>query len=111
MKTLYLAEKDELQDVIKSCIVEVLGTIFNDFNPQRDLCDLAEACKYLGFSKSHIYKLSSKYKIPYRKFGKRLFFSKKELDEWILRTSVHHRTIEDRANEYLLRNSHKRKRF
>jgi hypothetical protein len=61
--------------------------------------------------KSHIYKLSSKNEILYRKFGKRLFFSKKELDEWILNSSTHHRTIEDRANEYMLINSHKRKKF
>jgi excisionase family DNA binding protein len=109
MKTLYVAEKDEFKALIKECLQEVFEPVLQDLKPERDLCDLNEVTKYLKLSKSHIYKLSSKGEIPYRKFGKRLFFSKKELDEWILKSSVHHRTIEDMANEYMLKN--KRKRF
>lgn len=44
-----------------------------------------EACEYLGVSKSYLYKLSSLKKIPsYKPNGKKLFFSRVELDGWLL---------------------------
>lgn len=43
-----------------------------------------EACAYLGYAPSYMYKLTSTGKIPhYKPSGKILFFSKVELDEWI----------------------------
>lgn len=43
-----------------------------------------EACAYLHFAPSYLYKLTSSGKIPhYKPSGKILFFSKVELDEWI----------------------------
>src|SRR6266542_383003 len=109
MKTLYVAEKDELKALLKECLEEVFEPFLKDLKPQRDLVDLNEISEYLKLSKSQLYKLTSRNEIPYRKFGKRLFFSKKELDKWILNSSKHYRTTEDMANEYLLKN--KRKRF
>ena len=109
MKTIYIAEKDELKALIKECLEEVFEPFLKDLRPERDLVDLNEITRYLNISKSHIYKLSSKNEIPYIKFRKRLFVSEKELDEWILNSSSHHKTTEDMTNEYLLKN--KRKRF
>lgn len=43
-----------------------------------------EACAYLGFAPSYLYKLTYRKVIPhYKPTGKVLFFSKCELDEWI----------------------------
>lgn len=43
-----------------------------------------EACAYLGFAPSYLYKLTYRKVIPhYKPSGKMLFFSKCELDEWI----------------------------
>ena len=43
-----------------------------------------EACAYLGFAPSYLYKLTYRKVIPhYKPSGKMLFFSKNELDEWI----------------------------
>ena len=43
-----------------------------------------EACTYLGYAPSYLYKLTSTSKIPhYKPSGKMLFFSKAELDDWI----------------------------
>lgn len=102
MKTLYVAEKDELKALLKECLEEVFEPFLKDLKPQRDLVDLNEISEYLKLSKSQLYKLTSRSEIPYRKFGKRLFFSKKELDEWILNSSTHHRTMEDRVNEHMI---------
>ncbi|MCL5030079.1 MAG: helix-turn-helix domain-containing protein [Bacteroidetes bacterium] len=47
-----------------------------------------EACEYLGFAPSYLYKLTCKNIIPhYKPSGKRLYFFKKELDEWIAKGS------------------------
>ena len=102
MKTLYVAEKEEFKALIKECLEEVFEPFLKDLKPQRDLVDLNEISEYLKLSKSQLYKLISRREIPYRKFGKRLFFSKNELDEWILNSSTHHRTMEDRVNEHML---------
>ena len=43
-----------------------------------------EACTYLGYAPSYLYKLTYKNVIPhYKPTGKIIFFSKNELDEWI----------------------------
>ena len=47
---------------------------------------LDEASKYLDISKSYIYKLTCKNQIPhYKPRGKRLYFLKSELTDWVLR--------------------------
>ena len=47
-----------------------------------------EACAYLGFAPSYLYKLTYRKVIPhYKPTGKVLFFSKCELDEWIFSKS------------------------
>jgi excisionase family DNA binding protein len=44
---------------------------------------------YTSYSKSHIYKLTSKNKIPFSKpGGKAIFFDKKEIDRWLLKNKV-----------------------
>jgi len=47
-----------------------------------------EACAYLGFAPSYLYKLTYRKIIPhYKPTGKMLFFSKCELDEWVFSKS------------------------
>jgi excisionase family DNA binding protein len=51
---------------------------------QRDkLLTIEEASKMLTLKKSTIYVLVSKKKIPVSKKGKRLYFSSKDLEDWI----------------------------
>jgi|SRR3972149_4609526 len=48
-----------------------------------------EAHEYLGISLSYLYKLTSQNKIPHFKpNGKIIYFSKAELDQWIMRNPV-----------------------
>ena len=44
---------------------------------------LDEGCKYTGYSKSYMYKLTSGQIIPHLKRGKKVFFDKEELDAWL----------------------------
>ena len=48
-----------------------------------------EACTYLGYAPSYLYKLTYKNVIPhYKPTGKMIFFSKNEVDQWIFRSNV-----------------------
>lgn len=56
---------------------------------KKDFFTLEEATIYLGQSKSSLYKLTSKKKIPhYVPNGKMIYFKRIELDEWITNTRV-----------------------
>lgn len=51
----------------------------------KDVFTTEEACAYLGISESLLYKLTSSREIPhYKPRGKNIFFSKAELDVWLL---------------------------
>jgi excisionase family DNA binding protein len=51
--------------------------------------DLPTAAEYLGISKSHLYQLTSKGKIGhYKPAGKKLYFDKTDLDEYLRRNRV-----------------------
>ena len=76
---------------------------------QKDVLSLNESCAYLEISPSHMYKLTSQKRIPhFCPQGKKLYFNRTELDEWLQRnrqTSTDE--IETMAANYLL--THKRK--
>ena len=66
--------------------------------------NLKEVVAYMGTSTSAIYKLTSTAEIPHYKLGKKLFFKKEEIDEWIYANKVKTRQdIENEANEYIAR--------
>ncbi len=49
-----------------------------------------DACSYLGYAPSYLYKLTYKNIVPhYKPTGKIIFFSKNELDEWVFKSRPH----------------------
>ena len=51
----------------------------------KNVLNIKEACEYLGYKKSYIYKLTSAGIIPHSKpNGKTIFFDKTKLEEWML---------------------------
>ena len=75
----------------------------------KEVLNFNDACNYLDISASHLYKLTSQKSIPhFCPQGKKLYFNRAELDEWLQRnrqTSTNE--IETMAANYLL--THKRK--
>ena len=75
----------------------------------KEVLNFNDACSYLDISASHLYKLTSQKSIPhFCPQGKKLYFNRTELDEWLQRnrqTSTDE--IETMAANYLL--THKRK--
>ncbi len=58
-------------------------------NQNRKPLSFREAHEYLGISLSYLYKLTSLGKIPhYKPSGKLIYFSKAELDQWIMRNPI-----------------------
>lgn len=49
----------------------------------KEILRIDEVVQILGHSKSHIYRLTSQKKIPFRKKGKTLFFMSKEILDWV----------------------------
>lgn len=51
---------------------------------ENDILNAASAASYLGMTKGLLYKLTSCHRIPYYKpCGKRIFFRRSELDNWL----------------------------
>lgn len=64
-----------------------------------------EAARYMGISKSYLYKLTMRGEIPhYKPMGKMCYFNRAELEEWLQSNRVATATeIADRANQYCMK--------
>ncbi len=90
---------------MENIILDKLTTIENLLKGQTEKpLTFDEAARYLDVSKSHLYKLTSANKIPhYKPQGKRLYFSKSELNTWLLRNPVKTTgKIEQQADDYIV---------
>ena len=59
------------------------------YSEVKTVLSVAEACDYLGSTESHMYKLTSGGQIPhYKPTGKLIYFSRSELDDWLLHNRV-----------------------
>jgi excisionase family DNA binding protein len=66
-------------------IEERLSSIESLLLSQKIVLNFTEAAAYCGLSKSYLYKLTSSAGIPcYKPQGKQIYFSRSELDKWLL---------------------------
>lgn len=108
MKIVYIAEKEELQALIKESIHEEIQSFLKGLNqktiPER--MNLTEAAQYLGMTKSGMYKFTHERRIPYHKLGKRVFFYTKDIDEWLKEQSPRIKSrqeLEREAASYIMK--------
>lgn len=73
---------------------------------EKPLC-LDEAAAYLNIKKSYLYKLTHLKILPFFKpNGKKIYFSKSELDKWIMRNPVKSQEqIEQDADSFITRSN------
>lgn len=72
---------------------------------QKSVLTFEEAARYTGFSRSYLYKLTSLHRIPFSKpAGKMIFFSRVELDTWLLKNQAAKEEIETQAATYVTMN-------
>ena len=56
----------------------------NIINTQKEVLTSDEAAKYMGISKSYLYKLTMRQQIPhYKPMGKMCYFNRLELEQWL----------------------------
>ena len=94
-------------------LMEKLNQIENLIKSQNNITtdnvmNVEQLANYIDLSKSHIYKKTSTREIPHYKRGKKLYFSKQEIDKWIFNDKIETTDeIEHKANEYLTKNRFK----
>lgn len=99
--------KEELEEIISRAVAHAL--VEKDElekreqdTPDSGIMQTEQLCDYLKIRRSAVYQLTTYKRIPYFKRGKRVFFKKEEIDEWLRngrKASVTHIEEEDRLTE------------
>lgn len=84
-------------DQLTDKLISAIGATKAQTPEQSDLIDLSEASKVLNLAPQTIYGMVSKNTLPHMKRGKKLYFSRKELTEWI--QAGRKKTVGEIANE------------
>lgn len=95
------------EDVIVQKLLKIEADLSELKLMKKDVLSFNEACIYLDLSTSTLYKLTSKVQIPhYCPNGKKLYFKREELDEWVLKnqkTASNTDDIERFVADYLIK--------
>lgn len=92
-------------EFIQEELNEIKNLLCKIRSQQSEFLTIEEASEYLKVSKSCIYKLTSNKEIPYYvPGGKKIYFRKEELDNWILESRVDSSYQEEsKVNSFLCR--------
>lgn len=102
--TVITASISEIISMIKEVVKESLSDIETSSSEvYPNIMDTNGAMKYLGVSKSTMYKMTMNREIPfYKPTGKRNYFKRNELDDWLLKHRVKPMDeIEHEATDYI----------
>jgi excisionase family DNA binding protein len=89
--------KEIIQDSIRQILDEYLPKNQVQHSRTSDLLNIEEAATLLNLAKPTIYGLVSTANIPNMKKGKKLYFSRKELEDWI--KSGRRKTFQEKKDE------------
>lgn len=77
----------------------------NAITVEEKTMNILEVANYIKVAKTSIYGLTHQKKIPYYKVGKKLYFKKSEIDEWIFSKRIKTKDdIEKEAMKYIIKN-------
>jgi excisionase family DNA binding protein len=80
-KSLIVQMKDRFEELSKKIEKQMLL--------QKEIFNFNETCDYLDLSASHLYKLTSQKRIPhFCPLGKKLYFNRKEVDNWLMSNKI-----------------------
>lgn len=90
----------------KISIEKRLSNIEDLLLSQKTVLNFNEVAIYTGFSKSYLYKLTSKGGIPcYKPQGKHIYFKRTEINDWLLQNRKATKDeIEAKASTYVVNN-------
>ena len=97
------------ENLILDKLTEIANKLDEQNLLQKTVLNFNEACTFLDVSPSHLYKLTSTKSIPhFCPQGKKLYFNRQEIDEWLMRNKQEtSEDIETAAANYLIRNKRK----
>jgi excisionase family DNA binding protein len=109
MTTILQLSQEDLRAEIKSCLLETIEEIKSIPAPVQlpDRVELLEACEITKQSKSQVYKMTMLNEIPFQKYGKRLIFSRKALNEWMKNRTKQAPTPDEMMSRRLARSAKK----
>lgn len=95
--------KEELEKITDSVIDKTLFCT-------KEVLTAEEAARYMGISKSYLYKLTMRGEIPhYKPMGKMCYFNRAEVEAWLQQNRcATAKEISDRANKILMEKGGKR---
>jgi len=94
--------ESSLKNIVKEAISEALNNQSSDSSDSKTVMSINEVIDYIGISKAHCYKLTSAQKIPFSKRGRKLYFDKNEIDNWLLANPTKtSKQLADEASNYL----------
>jgi excisionase family DNA binding protein len=74
------------ENLILDKLTEIANKLDEQNLLQKTVLNFNDACKHLDVSPSHLYKLTSSRQIPhFCPQGKKLYFKREELDQWLQR--------------------------
>ena len=85
--------KDEIQNLIENAVKTALHQKIIDNDNVDTILDADQAAAFIGIAKATLYCKCSEKHIPHFKKGKKLYFDKRELIEWL--KSGKRKTIDD----------------
>ncbi len=96
---LILDKLNTIENLLKTVMKNDNGTV-----TITEVLNLNQAAEYVSLSKSAIYKKTSERNIPHFKQGKKLYFKRSELDDWLTTLKIStNAEIEKQADEYIRR--------
>ncbi len=96
---LIIDKLNNIESLLKTVMKKDNGTV-----TITEVLNLNQAAEYVSLSKSAIYKKTSERNIPHFKQGKKLYFKRSELDNWLTELKITtHAEIEKEATDYIIR--------
>lgn len=94
MKEIILTTPEQLDEIVQKAIQKVLPKKQESQAKElADTCSVEQALLFLAeqgyqLSKSKLYKLTADKLLPFRYFGRRIIFSRKELLQWVQQQTI-----------------------
>jgi len=108
---IYVASKEDLENLIGKAVRVAINqsSAINGNKKELDIMNVEQVSEFLNLAVATIYDKTSKNLIPHKKHGKKLYFIRKEIEQWILDGSVKtSEEIEIEAMDYVLNKSSKK---
>ncbi|MBS1754268.1 MAG: helix-turn-helix domain-containing protein [Bacteroidetes bacterium] len=96
---LIIEKLNSIENLLKTLMKNDNGTV-----TITEVLNLNQAAEYVSLSKSAIYKKTSERNIPHFKKGKKLYFKRRELDNWLTSMKISTKDEIDQAGtDYIIK--------